>query len=239
MWNTQRQKKVPYSPTSSSVSGEHRDPPGSRLWFQPARVRKPRLVAAAIRLARCYRFQVEKCCSRLQYPGRQWKSIERFRLDCYDLARGVRLTACFFARIVLVSLIGDCHKEDVFPPKLPLHRAKWFLLGRTQFALHPQGIELWHFSHYFPTFSVVVLSAGTRWVNLWWPMDIPGDTGSGGCVFSAGVGEIGASVFVGNTVLVVGILLGTFLLHVAVVSGVEAYWLAKVSFVSVFFRSVM
>lgn len=47
-------------------------------------------------------------------------------------------------------------------------------------------------------------------------------------MFSAGVGEIGASVFVGNTVLVGGILLGTFLLHVAIVSGVEAYWLGKV-----------
>lgn len=60
-------------------------------------------------------------------------------------------------------------------------------------------------------------------------MNILDDTGSGECVFSASMGEIGASVFVGNAVLVVGILLATFLVHVAVVSGVEAYWLAKVS----------
>lgn len=47
-------------------------------------------------------------------------------------------------------------------------------------------------------------------------------------MFSATMGEIGASVFVGNTALVVGILFSTFLLHVAVVSGVEALWLIKV-----------
>lgn len=35
-------------------------------------------------------------------------------------------------------------------------------------------------------------------------------------------------MFVGNLVLVVGILLGMFLLHIVVVSGVEAFWLTKV-----------
>ena len=96
------------------------------------------------------------------------------------------------------------------------------------FSLIPPRLQ----SQHFPTF-LCASSACTRWVNLWWPVDIPDDTGSGRCAFSTGVGEIGASVFVGNAVLVVGILLGTFLLHVAIVSGVEAYWLAEVSFVSV------
>lgn len=54
------------------------------------------------------------------------------------------------------------------------------------------------------------------------------DIASGDCVFGAGAGDIGSLVFVGNLILVVGILLGVFLLHVAVVSGVEAYWLTKV-----------
>ena len=54
------------------------------------------------------------------------------------------------------------------------------------------------------------------------------DIASDECAFEIGAGDIGALVFVGNLILVVGILLGVFLLHVAVVSGVEAYWLTKV-----------
>ena len=40
-------------------------------------------------------------------------------------------------------------------------------------------------------------------------------------------------MFIGNLVLVVGIVLIQFLLHVAVVSGVEAYWLSKVNVLSI------
>lgn len=50
-------------------------------------------------------------------------------------------------------------------------------------------------------------------------------------MLSTGVSDIGALVFVGNLTLVVVILLGVLLLHVAVISGVETYWLAKVSLV--------
>ncbi len=66
-------------------------------------------------------------------------------------------------------------------------------------------------------------------MNLWWPAGFAKDGGSAECEFSAGASDIGASVFVGNSVLVGGILLGVFLLQVAIVSGAEAYWLAKVS----------
>eukprot|EP00903_Cladosiphon_okamuranus_P021834 g20077.t1 len=70
---------------------------------------------------------------------------------------------------------------------------------------------------------------GLRWLNLWWP--VPGpiaeDITSEACVFETGASDIGALVFVGNLILVVGTLLGVFLMHVAVVSGVEALWLTK------------
>ncbi len=66
-----------------------------------------------------------------------------------------------------------------------------------------------------------------RWVNLWWPAEIGEDIASEECAFDAG-GDLGALVFVGNLLLVVGILLGIFLLHVLIVSGVEAFWLTKV-----------
>lgn len=67
-----------------------------------------------------------------------------------------------------------------------------------------------------------------RWVNLWWPAEFAEDIASKECAFAGGAGDIGALVFVGNLVLVVGILLLIFLLHVAVISGVEAFWLLKV-----------
>lgn len=67
-----------------------------------------------------------------------------------------------------------------------------------------------------------------RWVNLWWPAQVAEDITSEECVFETGASEIGALVFVGNLVLVVGVLLGVFLLHVAAISGVEALWLTKV-----------
>lgn len=50
------------------------------------------------------------------------------------------------------------------------------------------------------------------------------------CAFTpAGSSKIGETVFIGNFVLFVGILLAIFLLHVWLTSGVEAYWLTKVT----------
>lgn len=40
--------------------------------------------------------------------------------------------------------------------------------------------------------------------------------------------SVNGQVFIGNTVLVVGILFAIFFFHVAVISAVEAYWLAQV-----------
>lgn len=40
--------------------------------------------------------------------------------------------------------------------------------------------------------------------------------------------SVDGQVFVGNTVLVVGILFAIFFFHVAIISAVEAYWLAQV-----------
>lgn len=40
--------------------------------------------------------------------------------------------------------------------------------------------------------------------------------------------QLDDEVFLGNTALVLGILLGIFLVHVTVISAVEAYWLAQV-----------
>lgn len=41
-------------------------------------------------------------------------------------------------------------------------------------------------------------------------------------------GSVGGSVFVGNTLLVIGLLFVIFALHIIVVSAVEAYWLTEV-----------
>lgn len=72
-----------------------------------------------------------------------------------------------------------------------------------------------------------MISDACRWINLWVPLDPPGleDT----CNFSMTDGDLGPLIFVGNIILVIGILAGILLLHIAVVSGVEAYWLWKVS----------
>ncbi|CAM9711290.1 unnamed protein product, partial [Ascophyllum nodosum] len=67
------------------------------------------------------------------------------------------------------------------------------------------------------------LAASLRWVNLWWSADVH----STYCGFGNDDGALGASVFIGNLALIVGVLLVLFLLHVAIISGVEAYWLSK------------
>lgn len=94
-----------------------------------------------------------------------------------------------------------------------------------------------------------------RWANLWPPASFTeefigtsdegqqrrlqeeADGGGGGCSWDGSLGGLGSLVFIGNQGLVFGALVLIFLLHVSLVSGVEAYWLAKVRRCS-FFESV-
>lgn len=78
----------------------------------------------------------------------------------------------------------------------------------------------------------------TRWINLWWPAQFADQVTSDSCTLGAGASGLGFPVFVGNVVLVVGILLSIFLLHVMLVSAVEAYWMAKVRYTRRFQLSV-
>jgi len=83
-------------------------------------------------------------------------------------------------------------------------------------------------------------------VNLWPPQDFAesftpvGDkdvsADRGGIVepesdASSATGDISSFVFMGNFVLFVAVLAAIFLIHVALASGVEAYWLSKVCLV--------
>lgn len=69
-----------------------------------------------------------------------------------------------------------------------------------------------------------------RWVNLWLPV-FSGPLAES-CDFSdsdaSDDSSVGGSVFVGNTVLVLGLLLVVLFVHVVIISAVEAYWLAQV-----------
>lgn len=65
-----------------------------------------------------------------------------------------------------------------------------------------------------------------RWVNLW--LTMPASMTPDSCVMEDPEAQMDDGVFFGNTSLVFGILLGIFLVHVTVVSAVEAYWLAQV-----------
>ena len=76
--------------------------------------------------------------------------------------------------------------------------------------------------------SMYCKTSNGRWINLWWPAEVGNHIAPEECAYDAEASELGPSVFVGNLVLVVGILLGVFLLHILVVSGVEALWLTKV-----------
>ncbi|CAM9165411.1 unnamed protein product, partial [Laminaria digitata] len=68
-----------------------------------------------------------------------------------------------------------------------------------------------------------------RWVNLWLPV-FSGPLAES-CDFSdsdaSDDSSVGGSVFVGNTVLVLGLLLVVLFVHVVIISAVEAYWLAQ------------
>lgn len=72
------------------------------------------------------------------------------------------------------------------------------------------------------------LSRGFRWVNLWvsMPADLTPTTSD--CDEADDDAVLSADVFYGNTALVLGLLVAIFVVHVAVVSMVEAYWLAEV-----------
>ncbi|CAM9210583.1 unnamed protein product, partial [Scytosiphon promiscuus] len=87
-----------------------------------------------------------------------------------------------------------------------------------------------------------------RWVNLWPPASFADnfvpenapdaldddDPSGGGAVFgaysqrgSSASGNLGSAVFVGNLTLFILLLMIIFLIHIAVASAVEAYWLVK------------
>lgn len=65
-----------------------------------------------------------------------------------------------------------------------------------------------------------------RWANLWWSAQFAEDIYSE-CAFDGAKDEINGLVFVGNLVLVISLLVAIFLVHIAVISGVEAYWLSQ------------
>lgn len=66
-----------------------------------------------------------------------------------------------------------------------------------------------------------------RWTNLWWATNIVQDVVPE-CTVPTEASDIGTLEFVGNLLLIVLILSVIFLLHVAIISGVEATWLARV-----------
>lgn len=69
-------------------------------------------------------------------------------------------------------------------------------------------------------------TAVCRWVNLWLPM--PTSMTPDSCEVGDSETLMDDEVFFGNSALVFGTLLGIFLVHVVVISAVEAYWLAEV-----------
>lgn len=94
----------------------------------------------------------------------------------------------------------------------------------------------------FNVFTMFRLASG-RWANLWTPASLvrrvttlqttrrlQETESSGRCELAeAGSDDIGAIVFIGNLALFAVILLTIFLFHVLLASGVEAYWLTKVT----------
>lgn len=85
--------------------------------------------------------------------------------------------------------------------------------------------------------SWLLVSFQKRWVNLWppenvaetfIPIDIESDDGGTKGASPGATSGISSAVFMGNFVLFASLLTGIFLVHVALASGVEAYWLTKV-----------
>lgn len=64
-----------------------------------------------------------------------------------------------------------------------------------------------------------------RWANLWWPSDFAEDLA---CSSGEEDGKLSPAVFVENLLLFIGALLLIFLVHITVISIVEATWLSKV-----------
>jgi len=101
--------------------------------------------------------------------------------------------------------------------------------------------------------------AGTRWANMWPPESFadsltPTTAGASGealdeesysggelnldddaesDVFPRLTSDLSSAVFMGNFLLFVALLLGIYLIHVALVSAVEAYWLTKVRMIRI------
>lgn len=66
---------------------------------------------------------------------------------------------------------------------------------------------------------------GKRWVNLWTPArPVKPEI----CDYQLGPGDLDAGVVVRNLGIILGVLVGTLILHIFVISGVEAFWLTKV-----------
>ena len=69
-------------------------------------------------------------------------------------------------------------------------------------------------------------AAKPRWLNLWPP---PDDDKPNFCHDEVEVSDLDPRVVVGNIVLILTILAGLLVVHIVIVSAVEAFWLTKVS----------
>jgi len=99
-------------------------------------------------------------------------------------------------------------------------------------------------THTPPVFHPRSGALRARWVNLWPPADFAKSFTPASTSDESDAGqqdddterddapsltsEISSFVFMGNFLLFLALLVGIFLLHVAVASGVEAYWITKV-----------
>lgn len=96
---------------------------------------------------------------------------------------------------------------------------------------HKSSIMMFYLPDRLHSFSIFPGETSTRdscrWLNLWIPLNPAIDLDT--CNLEDSEGGLGLLVFMGNLALVIAILLGVFFLHVTVVSGVEAYWLWRVS----------
>lgn len=80
--------------------------------------------------------------------------------------------------------------------------------------------------------SPLTIATTGRWINLWWEApfaeDVLDEFGQEECSFGGGLGEYWSKVFVGNLTLNLVILVSLFVLHMVLISAVEAYWVSKV-----------
>lgn len=69
----------------------------------------------------------------------------------------------------------------------------------------------------------------TRWLHFWIPAEEVEDLVPDECMYPTKASELSALVVIGNFALGIGTILSILMIHVIVVSGVEAYWLTKVT----------